>query len=44
MHRLERMGVDRNKVETVIVTHAHDDHILALLDINDRPTFPNAKV
>jgi glyoxylase-like metal-dependent hydrolase (beta-lactamase superfamily II) len=36
-------GVDLPTIETVVLTHAHPDHIGGNLDAEQRPTFPNAR-
>lgn len=40
---LEAANIDREKVERVIFTHAHPDHLWGALDEFDEPLFPNAK-
>jgi len=41
--RLEMEGVAAGDVDTVILTHAHPDHIGGAVDGRGRPTFPNAR-
>lgn len=36
------LGIDPADVDTLIVTHAHPDHIGGILDANGAPQFPNA--
>jgi len=40
--RLEIAGVRARNVDTVVLTHAHPDHIGGAIDACGRPTFPNA--
>ena len=40
--RLEMAGVRCQDVDTVILTHAHPDHIGGAIDARGLPTFPNA--
>jgi glyoxylase-like metal-dependent hydrolase (beta-lactamase superfamily II) len=40
--RLEMAGVRCKDVDTVILTHAHPDHIGGTIDARGHPTFPNA--
>ena len=40
--RLEIAGVRARNVDTVVLTHAHPDHIGGAIDGCGRPTFPNA--
>lgn len=40
--RLEMAGVRPKDVDTVVLTHAHPDHIGGAIDQQDRPAFPNA--
>lgn len=37
-------GLDPKKVDTVIISHFHGDHINGLLTADGKPTFPNAEV
>src|ERR1051326_1647212 len=41
--RLEVAGIRPKDVDTVIITHAHPDHIGGAIDFCGRPTFPNAR-
>jgi glyoxylase-like metal-dependent hydrolase (beta-lactamase superfamily II) len=41
--RLEVAGIRPRDVDTVILTHAHPDHIGGALDMIGRPAFPNAR-
>jgi glyoxylase-like metal-dependent hydrolase (beta-lactamase superfamily II) len=41
---LEKAGIDLADIETVVITHAHPDHIGGLLNEAGRPIYPNARV
>ncbi|MEP6759345.1 MAG: MBL fold metallo-hydrolase [Actinomycetota bacterium] len=41
--RLEAIGVGRDHVDTVVISHAHDDHIGGVLDDDGVPMFANAR-
>lgn len=41
---LKAAGIDRNAVDTVIISHFHGDHINGLLGPDNKPAFPNAEV
>ena len=41
--RLEMAGIRPRDVDTVILTHAHPDHIGGAIDLFGRPAFPNAR-
>jgi glyoxylase-like metal-dependent hydrolase (beta-lactamase superfamily II) len=36
-------GIDLTSIDTVVITHAHPDHIGGNLDAEQRPAFPNAR-
>jgi glyoxylase-like metal-dependent hydrolase (beta-lactamase superfamily II) len=45
LENLRYMDIKAAEIDTVIITHAHPDHIGGLVDPgSDRPTFPNARV
>ena len=39
---LKTAGIDQSDIDTVIITHAHPDHIGGTLDDDGKPNFPNA--
>lgn len=41
---LKASGIDRSKVDTVIISHFHGDHINGLLTADNQPSFPNAEI
>jgi glyoxylase-like metal-dependent hydrolase (beta-lactamase superfamily II) len=41
---LAAAGIDRNAVDTVIISHFHGDHINGLVGPENKPAFPNAEV
>jgi glyoxylase-like metal-dependent hydrolase (beta-lactamase superfamily II) len=40
---LKAEGVTPEEITTVVLTHAHPDHIGGVLDTNSKPAFPNAR-
>ena len=42
-NRLRRMGIELDRIDTVLITHMHGDHIGGL-QRNGRAVFPNAKI
>ncbi len=42
-NELAAMGVERHDIETVAISHVHDDHIGGVLDDKGEPMFPNAR-
>jgi glyoxylase-like metal-dependent hydrolase (beta-lactamase superfamily II) len=41
---LAAAGIDRNSVDTVIISHFHGDHINGLLTADNKAAYPNAEV
>ena len=41
--RLEVAGIRARHVDTVVLTHAHPDHVGGAVNAGGRPTFPNAR-
>ena len=41
---LDRLGIDRASVGTVLITHAHVDHVAGLLAPDGSAAFPNAEI
>jgi glyoxylase-like metal-dependent hydrolase (beta-lactamase superfamily II) len=41
---LQAAGIDRNTVDTVIISHFHSDHINGLIGPENKPAFPNAEI
>ena len=41
---LAAAGIDRNAVDTVIISHFHGDHINGLLTADGHPAYPNAEI
>jgi len=41
---LKAAGIDRNAVDTVIISHFHGDHINGLITPDGKPSFPNAEI
>ena len=40
---LDQIGVGRQDIDTVVISHAHDDHLGGALDDEGAPMFPNAR-
>ena len=43
MKNLEFMGIQREEVDIVILSHGHGDHISGITDAECKPVFPNAR-
>jgi glyoxylase-like metal-dependent hydrolase (beta-lactamase superfamily II) len=41
---LQAAGIDRNAIDTVIISHFHGDHIGGLVGLDNKPAFPNAEI
>jgi glyoxylase-like metal-dependent hydrolase (beta-lactamase superfamily II) len=41
---LAAAGIDRNAIDTVVISHFHGDHVNGLLTADNKPAFPNAEV
>src|SRR5262245_50447263 len=41
---LAAAGIDRNAVDTVIISHFHGDHVNGLLTTDNKPAFANAEI
>lgn len=41
---LQAAGIESEEIDTVLLTHAHPDHIGGLLDARGAPRFPNARL
>ncbi len=42
--RLSRLGIDASAIRTILVTHAHVDHVSGLIDEHGGAYFPNAEI
>ncbi|MGM0433825.1 MAG: MBL fold metallo-hydrolase [Pseudomonadota bacterium] len=44
MDNLNAIGLDASAIDTVLITHMHPDHVGGLIDADDQPVFPKARV
>src|SRR5215212_5383725 len=43
-NNLKAAGIDRNAIDTVVISHFHGDHVNGLLTADRKPAFPNAEI
>jgi glyoxylase-like metal-dependent hydrolase (beta-lactamase superfamily II) len=41
---LAAAGIDRNTIDTVVISHFHGDHVNGLLTADNKPAFPRAEI
>jgi len=44
LSNLAQLGIVPNDIDTILITHAHPDHIGGLLDCDGRPIYQNARL
>ena len=44
MANLNTIGLDGSAIDTVFITHIHPDHVGGLIDADDQPVFPKARM
>src|SRR5262245_29946727 len=44
MTNMKAAGIDPRRIETILISHFHPDHILGLLSRTNAPLFPNAEI
>jgi glyoxylase-like metal-dependent hydrolase (beta-lactamase superfamily II) len=44
LENMQAAGFDPNKVDMVVISHFHTDHVNGLLNADGKPAFPNAEV
>ena len=44
MANMKAAGIDPRKIETILISHFHPDHIFGLLSRTNEPLFPNAEI
>src|SRR5215475_8948501 len=44
MTNMKAAGIDPRRIETVLISHFHPDHILGLLTTTNAPLYPNAEI
>lgn len=44
LRNLDAAGISPDRIGTVVITHAHPDHVSGLTDADGMPVFPNARI
>ncbi len=43
-YNLRRAGIEPAKIETILISHFHPDHVFGLLTVDNKPIYPNAEI
>ncbi len=41
---MKAAGIDATKIDTILISHCHPDHIFGLFDKENKPIYPNAEI
>ncbi len=41
---MKAAGIDPGKIDTILISHCHPDHIFGLFDKENKPVYPNAEI